>query len=51
MLKKVVLVAGIAAALGFAVSPATANPTACVDIYVDANGTVVEQSACVPPAE
>lgn len=51
MLKKLVLVAGVAAALGFAIAPASAEPTACVDVYVDVNGTVVEQNACVPPAE
>ena len=51
MLKKVIVIAGIAGALGLAAGSAAADPSACVDVYLDVNGTVVEQSACVPPAE
>ncbi|HVE98682.1 MAG TPA: hypothetical protein VNA12_05825 [Mycobacteriales bacterium] len=51
MLKKVVLIAGVAAALGFAIAPASADPSACASVYVDVDGTVVEQTVCVPPAE
>ena len=51
MLKKLVVAAGVAAALGLAAGHAAADPSACADVYVDVNGTVVEQTVCVPPAE
>lgn len=47
MLKKVILIAGIAGALGFIAAPANAAVTACYDVYINANGTVVEQADCV----
>ncbi len=49
MLKKVILIAGIAGALGLAIGPASADPSACVDVYLQVNDTVVAQSQCVPP--
>jgi hypothetical protein len=50
VLKKIVIIAGIAGALGLAVGPASADPSACVDVYLQVNDQVVAQTACVPPA-
>ena len=49
MLKKVLAVAAIAGAAAFA-TPASAEPSVCLDVYIDVNGNVVAQNICVPPA-
>lgn len=51
MLKKVIALAAVAGALGLAAGPAVAEPSVCVDVYVQVDETVVAQAACVPPAE
>ncbi len=48
-MRKLIAVAGIAAAVGFIVVPAQAEPVACVEIHLDVNGTPVDQSVCLPP--
>ncbi len=50
MLKKLVVIAGIAGALGLAVGPASADPSVCVDVHLQVQDQVVDQSACLPPA-
>ena len=46
MLKKIIAATAVAGALGLVAAPAMAE-TACVDVYLDLNGTVVAQTQCV----
>ena len=50
-MKKLIVIAGIAASLGLAAGAASADPSVCADVYADLNGTVVDESVCLPPAE
>lgn len=47
MLKKVLVAAGIAGALGFIVAPASAATSVCYDVYADINGTVIDEEDCI----
>ena len=49
MLRKALAVATIAGAVSFLAAPVMAQ-SACVDLYVYANGELVNQEACLPPA-
>ena len=48
MLKKVLAVGALAGALGLAAVPAHADASACYDVYVQVNDTVVAQAGCLP---
>ena len=47
MLKKALAVAAVAGALSMLGGTASAS-TACLDLYIDVNGTVVAQNVCTP---
>jgi len=47
MLKKVLVIAGIAGALGFIAAPASAAVTACYDVSVTINGEATAAADCV----
>ena len=47
MLKKIMAATAVAGALGIVATPASAA-LACVDVYLDVNGTVVAQTVCTP---
>jgi hypothetical protein len=48
MLKKVLVAAAIAGTLGAVAAPSFADPSLCYDVYADVNGTVVDESGCLP---
>ena len=50
-MKKLIVIAGIAGALGLAAGAASADPSVCADVHLQVQDQVVEQSVCVPPAE
>lgn len=47
MLKKTLLAVTVAGAIGAFAAPSFAN-SVCYDVYADINGTIVDESGCLP---
>ena len=48
MLKKALVAAAVVSTLGIAAAPSFAANSLCYDVYADINGTVVDESGCLP---
>ena len=47
MLKKAILAVAVAGTVGVLSAPSFAN-SVCYDVYADINGTVIDESGCLP---